>query len=62
MVAKGRSTAGERNPTAKYTNEQIREAKKLVTDGYTATEISRMTGIGFNTTRYLVHGTRWVGI
>lgn len=60
MAAKDRSTHGERNPHAKLTEAQVREARRLYATGlHTATRLGRMFGVAEQTMSALLKRRTW---
>lgn len=59
MIRKGRSTWGDKNPRAKYSNEIIRMCKILINRGWKAVDVHRGMGIGYSTAVELCRDTRW---
>ena len=52
----------ERNPRALYTNEQIKQVKRFIADGYGNQEICDMTGVSYGNLMSVKSGNRWRNI
>ena len=59
-VQTGLMASGENNYNSKYTNEQIHEVCRLISLGsYSLTEVSNLTGVGYNRVVQIYHRAKW---
>jgi DNA-binding XRE family transcriptional regulator len=58
-ISKGRKPIGSRNPSARLTEEAIREVRRLRTQGTTQTEIARRLGVHSSTISAIDRGVAW---
>jgi hypothetical protein len=59
MVGKGRSTRGEKNPSAKLTEEKVKSIKHGFADGKTDSELAGQFNIVRQTVNNIRHNKRW---
>ena len=60
MRERGRSTFGERNASAKLTEEQVKEIRRIEKEGkLSQKEIAKLVGVSYGQVRKVISGERW---
>jgi len=64
MIKKGRGNraSGENHPHSKYTVKQVKEIRRLRASGLTLPEISKRTGVKWNTVQAVCAGYHWKNV
>lgn len=59
MIAAGRSTAGDRNPNARLTAEQVHGIRSALAAGETQASVARRHGVSCQAVNHIATGRRW---
>lgn len=59
MCAKGRQAAGESHPSCRLTQDQIRDIRRLVSDGQRQRHVAALFGVGYKAISKIVRRQRW---
>lgn len=62
MVAKGRSTLGERNPGSKLIEDDVRAIRRKASRGATQQELADSYGVGRTSVGNIIHRRKWANV